>query len=453
MTTLAYKSILSGADNRPPMLEKDMYDSWKSIMELYMLNRQMIKTNDPNSFESGPLIWPSIVENGLRVLQGLILREQVETILENKEQLSATTAKGRPHVQIVHKPKRIKGLIHPGIPEAQATQTIITHHAAYQADDLDAYDSDCDELNTAKVALMENLSPLWVAVQNSNSSAQQDDLILSVIEQLKTQSVEIDHLKRTLSEHLKEKESLLQMVTLLKNDFKKEESRNLDREIALEKQIKHLDNIVFKRDQSAQTVHMLMNLKGGKSNPIMIPDSDETLTLAEEREKVLVITTLKDELRKLKGKDLANNEVTHHPSDPEINTEPITPKLLNKRSTHSAYIKHTQEEAAVLRDLVDHIKANYPLDPTLESAYLLVEPSLSVGNACPLTRITTTTKAPLRKLVVLDNETSKPAVTLVYSRKPRNSKTNVPISKSKVIQVALWYLDSGCSKHMTGDRS
>ncbi|GKC50607.1 hypothetical protein Tco_1073352 [Tanacetum coccineum] len=33
-----------------------------------------------------------------------------------------------------------------------------THNAAYQADDLDAYDSDCDELNTAKVALIENLS-------------------------------------------------------------------------------------------------------------------------------------------------------------------------------------------------------------------------------------------------------------------------------------------------------
>ncbi|GJZ67077.1 retrovirus-related pol polyprotein from transposon TNT 1-94 [Tanacetum coccineum] len=48
-----------------------------------------------------------------------------------------------------------------------------------------------------------------------------------------------------------------------------------------------------------------------------------------------------------------------------------------------------------------------------------------IGNACPLTRITTTTKAPLRKPVVLDNETSKPTVTLVYSRKPRNSKNNV----------------------------
>ncbi|GKF15229.1 hypothetical protein Tco_0056691, partial [Tanacetum coccineum] len=65
------------------------------------------------------------------------------------------------------------------------------------------------------------------------------------------QSVEIDHLKQTLSEHLKEKESLLQMVALPKNDFKKEESRNIDREIALENQIKQLDNIVFKRDQSA----------------------------------------------------------------------------------------------------------------------------------------------------------------------------------------------------------
>nr|GFC22790.1 hypothetical protein [Tanacetum cinerariifolium] len=61
------------------------------------------------------------------------------------------------------------------------------------------------------------------------------------------QSVEIDHLKQTLSEHLKENESLMQTVTLLKNDFKKEESRNIYREIALEERIKHLDDIVFKK--------------------------------------------------------------------------------------------------------------------------------------------------------------------------------------------------------------
>ncbi|GKG40950.1 hypothetical protein Tco_0470162, partial [Tanacetum coccineum] len=74
-------------------------------------------------------------------------------------------------------------------------------------------DSDCDELNSAKVALMVNLSHYGLdalvevhkhdnmnnnaahqavqyaiesqqaTVQNSNSSAQQDDLILSMIEQ------------------------------------------------------------------------------------------------------------------------------------------------------------------------------------------------------------------------------------------------------------------------------
>nr|GEZ56330.1 hypothetical protein [Tanacetum cinerariifolium] len=62
MTSLADKAILSGADNRPPMLEKDMYDSWKSRIELYMLNRQhgwMIL----EFVESGPLLWPSIEEN------------------------------------------------------------------------------------------------------------------------------------------------------------------------------------------------------------------------------------------------------------------------------------------------------------------------------------------------------------------------------------------------------
>nr|GEZ05023.1 retrovirus-related Pol polyprotein from transposon TNT 1-94 [Tanacetum cinerariifolium] len=49
-------------------------------------------------------------------------------------------------------------LADPGIAEAQTTQNVITHNVAYQADNLDAYDSDCDEINTAKVTLMENLS-------------------------------------------------------------------------------------------------------------------------------------------------------------------------------------------------------------------------------------------------------------------------------------------------------
>ncbi|GJR28295.1 retrovirus-related pol polyprotein from transposon TNT 1-94 [Tanacetum coccineum] len=44
-------------------------------------------------------------------------------------------------------------------------------------------------------------------------------------------------------------------------------------------------------------------------------------------------------------------------------------------------------------------------------------------------------------------------VKLVYSRKPRKNKNTESVSKTKVVQIVLWYLDSGCSKHMTGDRS
>ncbi|GJW47217.1 hypothetical protein Tco_0078863 [Tanacetum coccineum] len=57
-----------------------------------------------------------------------------------------------------------------------------------------------------------------------------------------------------------------------------------------------------------------------------------------------------------------------------------------------------------------------------------------VGNACPLTRITTTTEVPLRKPTTVKSDIHKPVVTLVYSRKPKKSKTNVPISKPKNIK-------------------
>ncbi|GKB95928.1 retrovirus-related pol polyprotein from transposon TNT 1-94 [Tanacetum coccineum] len=55
-----------------------------------------------------------------------------------------------------------------------------------------------------------------------------------------------------------------------------------------------------------------------------------------------------------------------------------------------------------------------------------------IGNVCPLTRITTTTEVPFRIPTALDNETSKPVVRLVHSRKPMKSKTNVLVSKYKV---------------------
>nr|GEV79035.1 hypothetical protein [Tanacetum cinerariifolium] len=411
MTSLDDKAILSGADNRPPMLEKDMYDLWKSRMELYMLNKQhgrMIL----ESVENGPLLWPTVEENGVtrpkkyselsateaiqahcdgESLRDFYLRfslflndmniynmklEQFQlntkflnTLppewskfvtdvklvrdlhMTNVDQLHAYLGQheyhanegrqnsltagmsrqytsgpsgtlGKQRVIVCYnyngeghmlkqctKPKRerdeawfkdkvllvqaqangqvlheedLEFLADPGIAETQSTQYVITNNAAYQANDLDAYDFDCDEINSPKIALMANFLTMDSIILLS-SPAQQDDLILSVVEQLKTQvvnctkinqdnknvnvilttklerykdqvrilkeqsnvdkasascsqSIEIDNLKHILSEHLKEKESLEQKVTLLKNDFQKEESRNIDRELALEKQ-------------------------------------------------------------------------------------------------------------------------------------------------------------------------------------------------------------------------
>nr|GFA60970.1 hypothetical protein [Tanacetum cinerariifolium] len=79
ITSLYDKAILSGADNRPPLLEKDMYDSWKSRMELYMLNKQhgqMIL----ESVVNGPLLWPTIEENGVTWLKKYFELSTTETI-------------------------------------------------------------------------------------------------------------------------------------------------------------------------------------------------------------------------------------------------------------------------------------------------------------------------------------------------------------------------------------
>nr|GEU87134.1 hypothetical protein [Tanacetum cinerariifolium] len=253
MTTLADKAILLSDKNHLPMLEKDMYDSWKSKMELYMMNRQhgrMIL----ESIQNGPLIWPTIEENGVtrpRKYSGRThakqctkpRRKRDDSWFNDKVLLVQAQANG----ETIHK-EELAFLADLGITEDQAAQTVITHNVAYQADDLDAYDSDCDELNTAKVSFMANLSHYssdvlaevhnpdnidnnminqsvqamssseqssvvndsktkitsdssiipysqyvhetqQAAVQNSNSSTQQDTLILSVIDQLKIQVI------------------------------------------------------------------------------------------------------------------------------------------------------------------------------------------------------------------------------------------------------------------------
>nr|GFD19809.1 hypothetical protein [Tanacetum cinerariifolium] len=54
--------------------------------------------------------------------------------------------------------EELEFLADPGTSESSSNQTVVTNNVSYQADDLDAYDSDFDELNSAKIALMANLS-------------------------------------------------------------------------------------------------------------------------------------------------------------------------------------------------------------------------------------------------------------------------------------------------------
>ncbi|GJY53666.1 hypothetical protein Tco_0445330 [Tanacetum coccineum] len=111
---------------------------------------------------------------------------------------------------------------------------------------------------------------------------------------------------------------------------------------------------------------------------------------ARLQEKVLVIIALKNDLRKLKGKDLADNVVTKHTIDPEmlkIDVEYLNPRLLNNRSVHSNYIKHTQEEAATLREIVEQGKSQNPLNTSLDSACKytkqIQELLVLIGQTCP----------------------------------------------------------------------
>ncbi|GJR48586.1 hypothetical protein Tco_1316689 [Tanacetum coccineum] len=67
-----------------------------------------------------------------------------------------------------------------GVADGQATQTTITHNVAFQTDDLDAYDLDCDDISLAKAVRMANLSSYDSDVLSKvpqHDTYQNDDMI------------------------------------------------------------------------------------------------------------------------------------------------------------------------------------------------------------------------------------------------------------------------------------
>nr|GEV08829.1 hypothetical protein [Tanacetum cinerariifolium] len=52
--------------------------------------------------------------------------------------------------------EKLAFLADPGVLDGQAIQSIISNNAAFQTEDLDTYDSDCDDISNAKAVLMAN---------------------------------------------------------------------------------------------------------------------------------------------------------------------------------------------------------------------------------------------------------------------------------------------------------
>ncbi|GJV27271.1 retrovirus-related pol polyprotein from transposon TNT 1-94 [Tanacetum coccineum] len=497
LTQPAYQSHLH---THPQSLSQHHVSPYQSSQFVTPYQPQQFSTNQstPLSITYPTNEYQSTVHHNVYSQQPFLYPTQLNMLPQPS---TATTAMSQPDSSLCGQAlteEEIAFLADPGLPDIQTSQTVITHNAAYQADDLDAYDSDCDELNSAKIALMANLSrngsdaltevhnqdnlnydlfnqseqimtsseqsndvsqtetditsdsniipysqylseTQQETVQNSNSSAQQDVLILSMFDQLSTQVThcttvnkalnteldrykeevkdlkekqnvensfsgsneqlaEIVRLKQNLFEQVQEKDCLMKTVSELKNDLKLEENRNIDREIALEKKIKQLDNIIFKRGQSAQTVHMITKSKicydhsskqaigfekpfclkkARESKPklydgntilkmdtIVVPDSDETLELSEKsRSKML-----------LKEQDPLF--VKH-----KVNTKPINYDIL-----HNDYYKRFVRQTDLYSEHAYWKATSVPaLDPSHSSTTVIVEvpkelPTVSMVN-------------------------------------------------------------------------
>ncbi|GJZ82594.1 retrovirus-related pol polyprotein from transposon TNT 1-94 [Tanacetum coccineum] len=170
-----------------------------------------------------------------------------------------------------------------------------------------------------------------------------------------------------------------------------------------------------------------------------------------------------------------------------IDVEPIPPYNRNNREVHLHYLKHLKESVETLREIVEEAKVERPLDRSLAFACLYTKHSQElleyVIGTCPKDfnprdkKHTNVHVPPSTGVnICTDASRSQPRRTTKKNRispaksvnkekveeHPRTNKSSLRTttridssisSKRTVVQIVLWYLDSGCSKHMTGDRS
>ncbi|GJV05417.1 hypothetical protein Tco_1343073 [Tanacetum coccineum] len=155
--------------------------------------------------------------------------------------------------------------------------------------------------------------------------------------------------------------------------------------------------------------------------------SVENLDLnAQIQEKIFAITTLKNELRKLKGKNVVNIAVskpnaTIAPGMFKLDIEPISPRLKNNIDAHEVYIEKTIEYTDTLHGFVERSRTQNPSEPLLEYACIFTkhvqELLVYVSQTCP------SSPKPSGKLVVV---TSMNKDKRVRFAEPVTSSNNIP---------------------------
>ncbi|GJS39469.1 retrovirus-related pol polyprotein from transposon TNT 1-94 [Tanacetum coccineum] len=162
---------------------------------------------------------------------------------------------------------------------------------------------------------------------------------------------------------------------------------------------------------------------------------------AQIQDKVSVITSLKNDLRKLKGKEIVEN-VVHTPSVTTIapgmfklDLVPLPPRLLQNRDVHIDYLRHTQEQANTLWELVKQAKVKQPLDKELDFAckyaIRIQELLVYVQDTCPIAVTPSTKKVvvspmnKVKKVRFAEPLTSSSNIKQVESSNTSDSNTHV----------------------------
>nr|GEU32572.1 retrovirus-related Pol polyprotein from transposon TNT 1-94 [Tanacetum cinerariifolium] len=419
--------------------------------------------------------------------------------------------------------EELEFLVDPGMAETLSNQYVVTNNAAYQADDLDAYDSDCDELNSAKIALMANLSHFG-SDNLTEALGFQNSCYLKRAQQLKPKLYDGSVIEKSDAIVIHDSEETL----LLAEESLQPEEPNLSVSTTIVEVPKELPKVSFVNSSLKRLKFHLASFDMDKMKNVL-KENDRLLTQAlsvdfanivvhdnvksacmNVDEKVLVITALKESLSKLKGKDVINVAVPLHSIDPEllkIDVAPLALKLRKNRIAHTNYIRHTLEEAATLREIVERsklvavtLKNNKKQIKFTEQNHKLGVNLLSTASGSKSQDNTTNDriqqtprKAKKNKLedhlrTVRPRLNKKSVVDTKATSSVTNSMSNVNFYlkyascngclfsnnhdacvvayinsvnasiksksvKKPVVQIVLWYLDSDCSKRMTGDRS